>query len=189
MKKLVLLILVLCTFTSCAKKNEEFEIRNGIKFGMSKEEVIAIEGEPEFDYVGTEGRYDTLHYLEEYINDVRARPTFLFKGSKLVQIQYSSPTTEKTELNENYEKIEKILNDKYGECLIREIGGPEYVDTFLEDEYREIWYVCSNKDELIKITHSKLDTVYPYQHHVIIEYDGSSYKEAVKYEKGRSNKL
>lgn len=164
MKKLILLILVLCTLTSCAKKNEEFEIRNGIKFGMSKEEVIAIEGEPE-DYSES-----SLDYCSEYIfEDISAGVNFGFIDNSLVNIFYlidhSRYTEDEGDLwSEDHARIDKALKNKYGKPRFDEVHGVTHyaiwMDRIGENDLISITYIGYEKAGHLTITYEYLEDSY-----------------------------
>lgn len=106
-----------------------FEIRDGIKFGMTKDDIIAIEGIPDYD--GTEEDRALLAYA----TTVSGLDTLLYyrldHDGYLAQVLYIFAETHS---NENlyiydFDGIENLLSRKYGEQKI------EY--TWLDDFYKD----------------------------------------------------
>jgi len=184
MKKLILLILVLCTLTSCAKKNEEFEIRNGIKFGMSKEEVIAIEGEP-----SSKDEYrKEINYEHDFIKGIDSYTVFRFNQmDELAALLYLMPPC----VDEEYTVIDNELVQKYGQPIFDNTWDEHYSDgSSSVEKHERIWYICQLEDTLITISHLEmkfLNSQNGVSHQVAYKYEETSYKEAI--EKAKQDKL
>ena len=106
-----------------------FTFRNGIKFGMTKDDIIAIEGIPDWD--GTEEDRAML----AYVTTVSGLDAFLYycldyEGC-LAQIMYIFTETHSNEnlYISDFDEIEYSLSRKYGEQKI------EY--TWLDDYYKD----------------------------------------------------
>jgi hypothetical protein len=106
-------------------ETNSFSIRNGIHFGMTKEEVIAkelFETESRSKYgenslliqgsiAGTNGAKGYYYFDEDNLLD-----SLLYDLDLIIPISTSSDIAEKNARSE-YDRIEKILNDKYGDVL------------------------------------------------------------------------
>lgn len=173
---LILLICLACSMTACGKeKPEEFTIRNGIKFGMSPEEVMAIEGEAEVEESGDSMK---LMFYEETILNVPAILNFGFDNNGLFRISYNlregiySLNVDSLKL---YEEIESILVDEYGEAYVSNIARTDYVDQY--DSFRFI----KNNDRCVQILHRNCyDGSGPIHYYIGYELLNSSYEDSIK---------
>ena len=116
MKKLLVVLTVLClVFTMAAMaESHPFTFRDGIQFGMTQEEVIAIEGTAPHE-VDTEHTRGTVTYTEvEYgdvgDDDVKGEVTYIFSEDKLAAIRVDFGENGNT-----FEEAEEYLTGIFGE--------------------------------------------------------------------------
>ena len=117
MKKLAAVLMVLCllcaafsAFAETAAATEETTLSNGVKFGMTEDEVIAIEGNPrerDIDHTYGPVTFEELEY--EHVPDPRFdnKPVdrkYLFVDGKLVAVRIDIDTRDVP-----YETVKKSL--------------------------------------------------------------------------------
>lgn len=147
MKRIITILLLICLFcsTGCAKKPEEFSIRNGIKFGMTPEEVIAIEGEPH-------STDDEDLYYYDIFSGLKTKLHYGIFENELWDVQftiYPSVENSVSAAKNDYEIIEKEL--------IKKLGKPDCTETYLWDKYatnESSEWDLPYKDGCIQIKHS-----------------------------------
>ena len=113
LKKFLLMILVICILLLgvCASAEEEFSFRSGIKFGMTKSEVKALEG-------GTpkQEEADALMYTNEEAAGKDASLIYYFEGGKLylILVVFEEEHTNDNLYIDDFEDIDEALKTKYG---------------------------------------------------------------------------
>ncbi|MDE5741497.1 MAG: membrane lipoprotein lipid attachment site-containing protein [Oscillospiraceae bacterium] len=153
MKKIIVLLTAMLMFTACSKKSVENDIpqdtieavttaitnaedpdfRN-VKWGMSKEGVIANEGAPnsenEFGETGSNGY--RLVYKNVSVTDYTAELYYYFENDALTGADYKFDCSGKTDLqiNSMYYTLYKKYIEKYGapESASFEMLNPNYKD-------------------------------------------------------------
>ena len=151
MKRIITILLLICLFcsTGCAKKPEEFSIRNGIKFGMTPEEVIAIEGEEnKIDEMVFNDYRDVVY--KDAVMGVDTEITFAFDSTGLNSIMYDiDDKIHPSRCEEVYSAINESLREKYGKEAINVI---EVDKSNNAEDLIMIWRV-PQKDKDVEILH------------------------------------
>ena len=88
---------------------EEFVFRNKIRWGMSMEEVIALEGEPEYNVPA--GRFSTISYAGVPISRYTGMLGYVFASDRLVLCVYAVDNAD----GETVEYLKTALSAVYGE--------------------------------------------------------------------------
>lgn len=150
MKKLIALMMTLCllcaavaavaetTTAETTAEKKEFAFPNGVKFGMSSEEVAAIEGGPgKTDVDHTHGgiTFDELEYddiFEERFNNAKVDKHYLFIDGKLIAICIEIKTKyfSYEQLKESFAAIAEFTEPDYnalgnGIYVLDDEGHPE----------------------------------------------------------------
>jgi len=120
MKKIIAVLTVLCllcaSFAALAEApaaEEKAAFENGVKFGMSQAEVVAIEGAPnEKDVEHTKGpvTFTELEYKkvpDTMLDNATVDRKYLFVEDKLVAVRFDIETR-----NISYEKVKEALSAK-----------------------------------------------------------------------------
>ena len=160
MKKLIALMMTLCllcaavaavaetTTAETTAEKKEFAFPNGIKFGMSSEEVAAIEGGPgKTDVDHTHGgiTFDELEYenvIETRFNNAKVDKHYLFVEGKLIAlcIEIESKDYSYEELKAGFAEIAEFTNPDYdilgnGIYVLDDEGHPEHnMIAFVKDD-------------------------------------------------------
>ena len=90
---------------------EPFTFRGGITWGMSPEEVIALEGE-EYSEMENNG-HPIIGYLDVEISQYKGGLVYFFDDNQLALCVYSITDGN---LNEEYDYLKKVYSGKYGEA-------------------------------------------------------------------------
>lgn len=161
MKRIITILLLICLFCSigCAKKPEEFSIRNGIKFGMTPEEVIAIEGEESKtgERIFSDG-YAIIYY-KDVMMGADTEITYSFDNGGLDFILYDiDDKIHPDHCEANYNAINETLREKYGKEAISTI---EIDKNYGTEDWVTIWSV-PQKDNDVEILHMAIKDAYGY---------------------------
>ena len=153
MKKLVAVLTVLCllcaAFSALAEataEKEELVFSNGVKFGMTEDEVIAIEGNPrerDIDHTYGSVTFRTLEYerVPDPLFDNKAVDRdYLFVDGKLVAVRIGLHTWDVP-----YEKVKSTLaaHGEFGNLDAAVIGNGIYA---VDDDGRAEWNVAALVD-------------------------------------------
>ena len=116
MKKVLCIVLILvCALWLVSATAEEFTIRNGIRFGMTKEQVFAIESDLDFEELKqyeSITRYCADGTFEGY---EEGRVFYVFDDNALVQAVFHFESGADIDyLCSCFEAREQILNERYG---------------------------------------------------------------------------
>lgn len=173
MKRIITILLLICLFcsTGCAKKPEEFSIRNGIKFGMTPEEVIAIEGEENKtdETIFSDG--GAIIYYKDVMMGADTDITFMFDDDGLNFILYDiNDKYLQSSCESNYNAINETLREKYGKESVSVVEIDKNNGT---EDWITIWSV-SQKDSNVEILHMAIKDVYGYFWAHTIRYINSS---------------
>lgn len=103
---LLFVLLVSAIVTSC------FADASDIQMGMTKEEVIAIMGEPGIEGKAYNDMDDLITYNDVMIGDYKFKFECVFRDGVLISKNYSANETEF--VPSIYNKLRKALEDKYG---------------------------------------------------------------------------
>lgn len=115
MRKMIVVLLALCFTLPLVSlgdtENNEFSIRNGITFGLTMKEVLAIEYNN--GKTPDEEPTDSFSLSGLELAGIPCRIGYLFKDDKLIRFSYTSVSDE---VNHDYayEKWEQALSSKYG---------------------------------------------------------------------------
>ena len=112
-KKALAMFVVMCfIFTGlCASAEEEFTFRNGIKFGMSKSEVKALEeGTP------AEEQSDAVLYANQEAAGKDASVVYYFEDGKLylILVVFKEEHSNDNLFIDDFEDVDEALKTKYG---------------------------------------------------------------------------
>lgn len=167
MKKLMSALLILSVFTVCivgSSMADSFIVRDGIRFGMSKEEVIKIENEkgtPSHDNYNN-NFINELVYIPESLAGFSDSPSiklhYYFQDDKLYRIEYSWYEREKQQSNsidfrENsalknqYEIFLNALSEKYKLLNSSHGNTLEYIDFGDDNAFVHNSYSWSGKND------------------------------------------
>jgi len=152
MKRIIAIISFLCLIcaTACASEADEFTIRNGIKFGMTPDEVIAIEGEEDRLDEGYEGHYySELCYRDVFMGSY-VKVEFAFGSNGLQAIIYEIKD-EIFQINGQpfFDVINDILREKYGHEEINMV----VMDDETGEEIKTALWKIPQSDRTIEILH------------------------------------
>lgn len=154
----VILLCVLCA-SGCAKEPEEFAIRNGIKFGMTPEEVIAIEGEENKtdETIFSDG--GAIIYYKDVMMGADTEITYSFDNGGLDFILYDIDDKYfQSSCEANYNSINETLREKYGKEAVNVIEIDKNNGT---EDWITIWSV-PQKDKDVEILHMAIKDAYGY---------------------------
>lgn len=114
-KVLCIAVILVCVLLLASAAAEEFTIRNGIRFGMTKEQVFAIESDLTFEELNqyeTITRYCADGTFEGYEN---GRVFYVFDDNALVQVVFHFESSDDIDyLCSCFETREQMLNERYG---------------------------------------------------------------------------
>ena len=148
MKKTISIFLILSVLTVCiigAALAEEFSVRNGVKFGLSANDVFAIEKEN--GITKTPSKYDDTDYTSYSYSDVSIAGKLGYlnyefsKDDKLLGIRYLYEEYSNTKIADTYIEMEQLLKEKYGEPLNTDSSGvlfPSYTSALRYGKIRKL---------------------------------------------------
>ena len=149
MKRLFAFLLILCLLcvstVVIAEEKDVFTLRNGIQFGMTKDEVFELEAQNGWTFEWANGSGACNYYIAQgtvagYENGIIV---YCFENDKLVQCTYSLETKFKDgdQINAAFTKREKELEKKYGTTEYSSLTkGLRYPELKLNGYYR--WIFC-----------------------------------------------
>lgn len=105
----VILLLLALAFTACAEEDADFTFREGIAWGMSREEVLAVEGASRFDS-DEDGVY-TLEFDDIEQNGVRCDVEYAFMDDALFMASFEYDTED---VPVTYDALLASLTESYG---------------------------------------------------------------------------
>ena len=175
MKRIIAVIILCCVIcmSGCTKVPEEFTVRNGIKFGMSPEEVVAIEGKNIISDIG-----DTLIY-QDVIMGADTEILFSFEEDGLSFIMYDiDDKIHPDHCESNYNAINETLREKYGKEVVSTIEIDKNNGT---EDWITIWNIPQKNND-VEILHIAVKDSYGYFWVHMIRYinDGEGYDYTVK---------
>ena len=113
LKRLAAMLVVLCCLLAvfAAQAEEEFTFRNGIKFGMSKAEVKALESN-----LPAEEEENGLAYKNESAAGEDATIIYLFENDRLYNmgVKFTEKHSNENLYINDFENIDEALKAKYG---------------------------------------------------------------------------
>lgn len=135
MKKIIVILIAMLTLAACSNEsainnvpqdttevvtNVENPDFRSVKWGMSKESVIANEGTPssENEFGETGDKFYSLVYNDVSVSDYTAELCYYFENNKLMEANYKFDCSNKTDLQIN--SMYLVMHDKY----IEKYGNP-----------------------------------------------------------------
>lgn len=126
MKKLIALVLVM-TLMGCAALAEAqaFSFRDGVAWGMTQDEVLAAEGNPEYKSFNANDGMTGIEIDDAAVAGVEADLTYIFMNGSLVVSSYVFDAEDVT-----VDALAEQLTGKYGPASEAEAGYAAFLEVY-----------------------------------------------------------